>query len=227
MGHAISDDLHQKINLKKGLILSTTASLFTPEELDDFHSLADENAVLEGHIRGPRPKWSISGQALCGKYTSINGVFNARGTVRIGKYCAFGQHISLISRNHRTDLPNQQVWLNKRFGFTPLIESKGPVEIGHNVWIGDKANVLSGVQVGHGAVIAAGATVTRSVPPFCIAGGTPAQEIRRRFSETVIAQLLELRWWEWSDERIAKNKTFFERSISPEEEIDLMSLIVD
>lgn len=189
--------------------------------------MANHSDISQGNIRGPHAKWDIAGNALCGKYTSINGPFTARGRVLIGNYCAFGRYVPLISGNHRTDLPNQQVWFNDRFGFTKATTTKGPVEIGHNVWIGDKVSVLSGVQVGHGAVIAAGCTVTRDVAPFSIVGGNPAREIKTRFSRPVVEQMLNHKWWSWDDDKIARNKKFFELSISPTEEIDLGKIIVD
>lgn len=202
-------------------------SIFSSAELSEFVRLEKVENLQSASIRGPHAKWTIHGNVTCGKFTSINGTFNARGRVRIGKYCAFGQHVSLISGNHRTDLPNQQVWLNQRFGFILPNEMKGPVEIGHNVWIGDKVNVLSGVQVGHGAVLAAGATVTKNVGPFEIAGGNPAKTIRKRFTDKVIAQLLDIAWWDWDDDRIARNKEFFETAIPPDTDIDLKSIVAD
>ncbi|MTH62539.1 hypothetical protein GL300_25520 [Paracoccus litorisediminis] len=202
-------------------------NLFSKDELSEFYSLADASAVAAGNIRGAQAKWDLQGSVLSGKYTAIKGDFTARGVVRIGKYCAFGRYVALISGNHRTDMPNQQVWFNKRFGFTPAVETKGPVEVGHNVWIGDKVSVLSGVQIGHGSVIGAGATVVKSVPPFSIIGGSPAREIRRRFSPSVIEQMLELGWWDWDDDRIARNKTFFELNLTPTDDFDLFSVVVD
>ncbi len=83
--------------------------------------------------------------------------------------------------------------------------AKGDIQIGHDVWIGYKATIMAGVSVGHGAIIATNATVTRDVPPYAIVGGNPAQIIRMRFSETVIATLLELAWWEWPIEKITAN----------------------
>lgn len=201
-------------------------SIFSKEEIDGLYSLSDKDSIKVGNIRGPVLKWTISGNVACGKYCSINGVFNARGRVRIGKYCAFGQFISLISGNHRTDMPNQQIWLNQRFGFKLPAETKGPIEIGHNVWIGDKVNVLSGVQVGHGSVIAAGTTVTKSGGPFEIVAGSPARVIRKRFTENVIKQLLEIQWWNWTDDLIQKNKSFFETEVPNNEDIDLISLCI-
>lgn len=207
--------------------LSLNQNLFDANELKNFHSLSDHEAIKAGNIRGPNQKWQIKGQVLCGQYTSINGEFTARGTVRIGKYCAFGRYVALISGNHRTNLPNQQVWFNDRFGFTRAVETKGPVEIGHNVWIGDKVTVLSGVSVGHGAVVGAGATVVKSVEPFMIVGGNPAREIRPRFSPTVVEQMLKLQWWNWDDERIVRNKKFFELSLTSQDHVDLHRVVVE
>ncbi|WP_199262531.1 CatB-related O-acetyltransferase [Paracoccus binzhouensis] len=207
--------------------MSTQPTLFSAEELRQFHKLDDPAALRTGNIRGPHSSWDIKGNARCGKYTSINGPFAARGRVMIGKYCAFGRYVALLSGNHRTDLPNQQLWLNSRFGFMSVGVTRGPIEIGHNVWIGDKVSVLSGVTVGHGAVIGAGSTVVKPVPAFAIVGGNPAREIRYRFSPAVIEQMLGIRWWDWSDERIARNKVFFETPLSPTDDADLVSLIVD
>lgn len=201
-------------------------SIFTKDELGNLYLLGDDADIKAGNIRGPVSKWTISGNVSCGKYCSINGVFNARGRIRIGNYCAFGQFVSLISGNHRTDMPNQQIWLNQRFGFKIPAETKGPIEIGHNVWIGDKVNILSGVQVGHGSVIGAGTTVTKSVGPFEIVAGSPARVIRKRFTDNVIMQLLEIQWWNWDDDRISRNKVFFETEIPNNRDVDLLSLCV-
>ncbi|MGH1367186.1 MAG: CatB-related O-acetyltransferase [Maritimibacter sp.] len=206
--------------------MSPKNSIFSETELSKLYALGDKASLEAGNIRGPASQWTIKGHVSCGKFSSINGTFTARGRVRIGNYCAFGQYISVLSANHRTDMPNQQVWLNARFGFSLPIETKGPVEIGHNVWIGDKANVLSGVQIGHGSVVAAGATVSKSVEPFTIVAGTPARVVKRRFTQNVIDQLLEIAWWNWSDEKISKNKAFFEAAIPSDEDVDLISLCV-
>lgn len=199
-------------------------SIFNKAEVKDMYSLMSKEEVISGNIRGPFDKWSIKGHVHCGKFSSINGVFNARGRVRIGKYCAFGQYVSLISGNHRTDMPNQQIWFSQRFGFKIPAETKGPIEVGHNVWIGDKVNILSGVQVGHGSVVAAGSTVTKSVGPFEIVAGSPARLIKKRFTDSVISQLLEVNWWNWSDDTISANRYFFETEIPSDREVDVLGL---
>ncbi|QDA35720.1 CatB-related O-acetyltransferase (plasmid) [Paracoccus liaowanqingii] len=199
-------------------------SIFSAEELSSAFNLDNPEMIKAGFIKGDRGTWMITGNIICGRHTAINSYFNARGNIRIGKYCAIGRFVSIHSGNHRTDLPNQQVNFNKRFGFvSAFVRSR--VEIGHNVWIGDKANILAGVTVGHGSVIAAGATVVSDVPPFAIVGGVPAKIIRYRFMPNIIKQSLEIRWWDWTDERIKRNKIFFETSLDENSECDLHSLV--
>ena len=84
-------------------------------------------------------------------------------------------------------------------------DNKGDIVVGNDVWIGYEAVVLAGVTIGDGAVIGARSVVTKDVPPYTIAGGVPAKTIRKRFNEETIDTLLELRWWDWPRERIARN----------------------
>ena len=81
--------------------------------------------------------------------------------------------------------------------------------IGHDVWIGANALILPEVTIGDGAVIAAGAVVTRDVPPYAIVGGVPARVIRYRFSPEMIDAFLEIKWWDWPLEKIKENFDLF------------------
>jgi acetyltransferase-like isoleucine patch superfamily enzyme len=76
------------------------------------------------------------------------------------------------------------------------------VRIGHDVWIGRSAIVLPGVDIGHGAVVGAGAVVTKSVPPYAIVAGNPARLIRHRFPEAVVQRLLACKWWNLDEDRL-------------------------
>lgn len=75
--------------------------------------------------------------------------------------------------------------------------------IGHDVWIGEGVFIKGGVSIGTGAVVGMGSIVTKDIPPYAIYAGNPARLVRYRFSETVIAGLLETRWWEYSDEKLS------------------------
>lgn len=83
-------------------------------------------------------------------------------------------------------------------------ETKGRIVIGNDVWIGTGAILLDGVRIGDGAIVAAGAVVTKDVPPYTIVGGVPAREIRRRFSEEQCNFLQDLKWWDKPDQWLHK-----------------------
>jgi acetyltransferase-like isoleucine patch superfamily enzyme len=91
------------------------------------------------------------------------------------------------------------------------LNSNGPIFIGHDVWIGAHAIILPGVSIGNGAVVAAGAVVTKSVPDYAIVAGVPARVMRYRFSEKEIQVLNSVRWWEWSDEDIRQNISLIQK----------------
>ncbi|MDE6551922.1 MAG: CatB-related O-acetyltransferase [Muribaculaceae bacterium] len=87
-------------------------------------------------------------------------------------------------------------------------DNKGDIVIGNDVWIGFEAVILAGVKIGDGAIIGARAVVTKDVPPYSIVGGIPAKVIRKRYSLDIIEQLLSLRWWDWTKEKIKRNLPF-------------------
>lgn len=81
-------------------------------------------------------------------------------------------------------------------------DNKGDIVIGNDVWIGYEATILSGVHIGDGAIIGAKAVVTKDVPAYSIVGGIPAREIKKRFDPGTIQKLQQLKWWDWSYEKI-------------------------
>lgn len=84
-------------------------------------------------------------------------------------------------------------------------DNKGDIVIGNDVWIGYDAVIMAGVTIGDGAIIGTRAVVTKDVEPYSIVGGVPAKEIRKRFSPEIIAKLMELKWWDWPEEKIRRN----------------------
>lgn len=130
----------------------------------------------------------------------------------IGKFCMIASDVKFIMNgaNHLTDSISTYPftifgngWENAMEGKT--YPKKGNINIGNDVWIGYNATIMAGVTIGDGAIIATNATVVKDVPPYTIVGGNPAKEIKRRFSDEKIAQLLELEWWNWDIEKITKN----------------------
>lgn len=132
----------------------------------------------------------------------------------IGKFCsiACGAKFLFNSANHTQRSLSTYIFpvLFEEWGMDveripEAWDNKGDIVVGNDVWIGYEAVILAGVTIGDGAIIGARAVVTKDVPPYTIVGGVPAKPIRKRFSEENIAQLLELRWWDWPEEKIAKS----------------------
>lgn len=132
----------------------------------------------------------------------------------IGKYCsiACGAKFLFTSANHTlrslATYPFPlffEEWGLDRKNVTESWDNKGDIVIGNDVWIGYEAVILSGVTIGDGAIIGTRALITKDVPPYTIVGGVPARSIRKRFTEKTISILLEKKWWNWSEEKIAKN----------------------
>jgi acetyltransferase-like isoleucine patch superfamily enzyme len=135
---------------------------------------------------------------------------------RIGKFCSVGKGCNIyLNENHRSD------WVTTYpFGATKttslnlknididtvrsgiMSKGNGDVNIGNDVWIGEHVSIISGVTIGHGAVIAAFAHVVKDVAPYSIVGGNPAKHLKYRFTEEQIEKLLEIQWWDWPIEKI-------------------------
>lgn len=134
--------------------------------------------------------------------------------LQIGKFCsiACGTKFLFNSANHTLSSMSAypfplffEEWGLEKKDVTNAWDNKGDIVIGNDVWIGYEAVVLAGVTIGDGAIIGTRAVVTKDVPPYSIVGGVPAKPIKRRFSEETISALLEIQWWNWSEERIARN----------------------
>lgn len=132
----------------------------------------------------------------------------------IGKFCsiACGAKFIFTSANHSLKSLSTypfpiffEEWGLDAKNITDAWDRKGDIIVGNDVWIGYEAVVLSGVTIGDGAVIGARAVVTKDVPPYTIVCGVPAKPVRRRFDDMTTARLLELKWWDWPEERIRAN----------------------
>jgi acetyltransferase-like isoleucine patch superfamily enzyme len=149
-----------------------------------------------------------------GKYTygteNLNIHYSDSGAkLIIGNFCSIAGNINIyLGGNHRTDWVttypfghiNQHIFNNFNGQGHPA--TKGDVVIGNDVWIGQNVTIMSGVTIGAGAIIANNSHVVRNVEPYSVVGGNPAKLIKYRFTKEQIEKLLEIKWWDWDDDKI-------------------------
>lgn len=133
--------------------------------------------------------------------------------VSVGAFCSIAPEVLFMpaADHDMTTIANYPMGprLFDCMGACEYMTGKGPIVIGNDVWIGRRAIVLSGVTVGDGAIIGAGAVVSRDVPPFAVAAGNPARVVRYRFTDEEIEMLLDLAWWHWPEDRIREEADLF------------------
>jgi phosphonate metabolism protein (transferase hexapeptide repeat family) len=129
----------------------------------------------------------------------------------IGRFCSIAAMTRINPGNHPMHRATQAHFTYRASAYFPgeadereffAWRKSFPVHIGHDVWIGHGAIVLPGRSIGIGAVVAAGAIVTKDVPAYTIVGGNPARPIKRRFPEDVAYRLERLAWWDWHHEAL-------------------------
>lgn len=136
----------------------------------------------------------------------------------IGKYVCLGPDVKVVTGQHPTETIasiHPAFYSNRaQMGFTYVNETifneffyadeakKKKIIIGNDVWVGAYVRIIEGVTIADGAVVAAGAVVTKDIPPYAVVGGVPAKIIKYRFPPEIIEHLLELKWWDMSEEWI-------------------------
>lgn len=160
-----------------------------------------------------------SGSALAkvkmGRYSYV-GSYTHITDAEIGSFCSIGDNCGIGGGIHPMNtVSTSPVFLRgrnimgKNFSQIPY-EASERVRIGHDVWIGDGVFIRSGIRVGTGAVIGAHAVVVKDVDPYSVVAGVPAKEIRKRFDETVIEELLVIKWWDWPEDKLEKYGHWFD-----------------
>lgn len=126
-------------------------------------------------------------------YGCIDAQISNGGKLTIGHYCSIAEGVKfLVSADHPLDRISTYPFLSKLLTGEPEATSKGDILVEDDVWIGYGATILSGVRIGQGAVVAAGAVVAGDVPPYAIAGGVPAKVIKYRFEPEMIEELMKI-----------------------------------
>lgn len=131
--------------------------------------------------------------AQIGKFTNIASFVRIGATDHPMEKASL-HHFLYRSASYWDDAEDDADWFARRAGRT--------ARIGHDTWIGHGAMIKPEVTIGHGEVVASGAVVTKDVAPYTIVGGNTAKVIRRRYSEAVAGQMMDLAWWDWDHDAL-------------------------
>ena len=141
-------------------------------------------------------------------YGELNVVtFNGNSRLRIGSFVSIAQNVTfLLDVEHNINTVSTYPFRTKiLMPGTNEATSKGDIVVEDDAWIGYGSTIMSGVHIGQGAVVAAGAVVTKDVPPYSIVGGVPARLIRPRFEEPVVSYLCQLDYSSLSEQMIQEH----------------------
>lgn len=159
-------------------------------------------------------------------YNSIIGSYTYVGSgslllnSNIGKYCSIAKNSLIGLANHTiNNLSTSPIftekvngtgfsWINNDLNHSNITEKR--TSIGNDVWIGERALIMSGLNIGDGSIIGAGSIVTKDVPPYSICAGVPARVLKFRFSDEVIIELERIKWWDIDEELIKENINLFQ-----------------
>ncbi len=164
-----------------------------------FNSNVDKKAAVSGRTRlydSEIQKYSYLGRN--------NLVINTQ----IGKFCSIADDCKIGCASHTIDwVSTSPVFskgkniLKKNFSNFEYVTNKRTI-IGNDVWIGNNVLIKDGIKIGNGAIIGMGSIVTKDVEPYSIVAGVPAKIIRYRFEKNIIDELLNLEWWNLSEDKI-------------------------
>lgn len=149
-----------------------------------------------------------------GGYTYIRDKGSITNVESIGRFCSIATGVTIGLSEHpieylstnpfQYDVKEFSFW-EEDYKFKSRVfkeNKKSKPFIGNDVWIGANSLISRGVRIGDGAIIAAGAVVTKDVKPYEIVGGVPAKHIKFRFNQEIINKLLEIKWWRFTHESL-------------------------
>ena len=155
----------------------------------------------------------IYGEAVMGDDSYISGPGSYVEDAEIGKFCSIARGVTIGVSGHDYSLVSSHLSLfDKAYRIVkdrPIEANKSRPVIGNDVWIGMGSYVLRDVTMGDGAVIAANSVVTKNVAPYSIFAGSPARHLKYTFSESEINSFLQIKWWDWSREKLKNEVDMF------------------
>lgn len=142
---------------------------------------------------------------------------NPSAQLIIGNYCSIAENVYFLlgGEHHPKDISNYTFCvLGDKEKVLNDMDTKGPIVIKDDVWIGFNSLILSGVTIGQGAIVAAGSVVTKNVPSYAVVGGVPAKIIKYRFEDEIISKLKGFSYLDISEKNIKKNIDCFYTNIN-------------
>ena len=135
---------------------------------------------------------------------------NKLSKIIIGNFCSLASNLTVYLGNGRghdisfvSNYPfghiHEKIFQNIQ---NDSRDTNGDVIIGNDIWIGENVTIMSGVTIGDGCVIANNSHVIKNTEPYSLIGGNPAKLIKYIFSKEQIEKLLEIKWWNWEDDKI-------------------------
>jgi len=204
----------RKIVRKLSAIIRVLQSMRTVEGFSaDIRAHIDVNSRVSPYCRMSKGSSLINSSV--GRFTYLADKAAVKHAV-IGQFCSIAPNVYIGVGIHPTHwistnplFYSTKGQLDVSFSDVDLFNETKRIAIGDDVWVGINAVILDGVTIGSGAVVAAGAIVTKDVPPYAIVGGVPAKIIKFRFDQEVIEALLQLNWWDFSIESIKSASNCF------------------
>lgn len=200
--------LNIKILIKKILFYFLNSSEKKNDVIYSGFSRGTQNVSFGGKNKVP-DRCNFSGTISIGYATTLGYNNFIGGDITIGKYCQIGADVAMHSTNHPIHYMSTYINQNLFNGELNTFKEIKNITIGNDVWIGHNVIIVGNVTIGNGAILAAGSVITKDVAPYSIVAGTPAKEIKIRFSKEIIKEIEELKWWDLSEDKLEEIKPLF------------------
>lgn len=155
--------------------------------------------------RGSRVQHAVFGDySYCDRYCDI-------ANADVGKFANIASFVRIGATDHPLDRASLHHFMYRSASYWDAAEDDAAwfaarrarrAAIGHDTWLGHNAQIKPEVRVGHGAVVAAGAIVTRDVAPYAIVAGVPAAPVRARLPARLAERMMALAWWDWEHDAL-------------------------